>query len=322
MNVLVTGGAGYIGSHTAKELARQGFSPIVYDNFSTGHRWACKWGPHVEGDIGDGEKLARAIKNYNVQSIIHFAASAYVGESVKNPRKYFSNNVSGSLSLLNTALDQGVQNFVFSSSCATYGIPNSVPIKESTAQIPINPYGETKLIIEKALKWYSNAFPLRHAALRYFNAAGADKECETGENHDPETHLIPLVLDAALGKRDAIKIFGTDYPTRDGTAERDYVHVEDLARAHILALKKLDTEGESFSCNLGNGVGKTVQEVIDTVASVSERQVPNEEAARRAGDPPSLVADPSLAQELLGWKPQNNFEDIVTDALRWRLKTH
>lgn len=322
MRVLVTGGAGYIGSHTAKELARQGHEPIVYDNLIHGHRWACKWGPFIQGELHNTEKLRECIRDYGVQSVIHFAAYAYVAESVKDPGKYFWNNVEGSLSLIRAVLSENVEQFVFSSSCATYGIPTQVPITEAEPQKPINPYGETKLIIEKALHWYSEAHAMNYAALRYFNAAGADKEGEIGEDHTPETHLIPLAIDACLGRRDPLKLFGTDYPTRDGTAERDYIHVEDLARAHVSALGHLSSGGESFQCNLGTGRGSTVKEVLDMLAEVSGKDVPAQPAARREGDPPSLVADPRLARELLGWEATNDLRDILTDAFSWQTSSH
>jgi UDP-arabinose 4-epimerase len=320
MRVLVTGGAGYIGSHTAKELQAQGHVPIIYDNFSNGHRWACKWGDIVEGDVRDLAHLCSSLDRFKIDSIIHFAADAYVGESMGNPAKYFSNNVVGSITLLDAAIKSGIQSLVFSSSCATYGIPARVPVNEAMPQIPINPYGETKLIIEKALHWYSQAYSLNYAALRYFNAAGAASDAEIGEFHDPETHLIPLVIDSALGIGVAVQVLGNDYATRDGTAERDYIHVEDLARAHILALKYLAQGRTSFACNLGTGIGRTVAEVIDSVARECNVEVPFTIAPKRDGDPPSLVADSNLARKLLKWTPQKTFEDIVRDAVRWRRK--
>jgi UDP-glucose-4-epimerase GalE len=318
LNVLVTGGAGYIGSHTAKLLANSGLNPIVYDNFSMGHRWACQWGSVVEGDICDVEAVQRAIREHEIDSVIHFAASAYVGESVTNPRKYFYNNVRGSLSLLDAVVETGVRNVVFSSSCATYGVPPRGILTEAAPQLPVNPYGETKLVIEKALKWYAGAYDLNYAALRYFNAAGADKDGEIGEFHDPETHLIPLAIGAVLGTREALQIFGTDYDTRDGTAERDYVHVEDLAAAHLAALRMLRADSASFSCNLGTGSGTTVSEVLASLEKITGRPVPAVAATRRRGDPPSLVADARLAASLLGWRAKNTLEDMIDDAFRWQ----
>lgn len=317
MRVLVTGGAGYIGSHTAKELSNQGMEPVVYDNLIHGHREACQWGPFIQGELHDIGQLRQCFREHKIEAVIHFAAYAYVGESVKDPGKYFWNNVEGSLSLIRAMRQENVNLMVFSSSCATYGIPESVPIGEAESQKPINPYGETKLMVERALHWYAQASPLKYAALRYFNAAGADKSGEIGEDHTPETHLIPLAIEAVLGKRDPLKIFGTDYPTRDGTAERDYIHVEDLARAHVSALHYLAGGNDSFCCNLGTGNGSTVREVLDELEKIAGKPVPADPAPRREGDPPSLVADPGLAEKLLGWKAQNDLSDILQDAYRW-----
>ncbi|HUC12230.1 MAG TPA: UDP-glucose 4-epimerase GalE, partial [Stellaceae bacterium] len=261
-SILVTGGAGYIGSHACKRLAHAGYRPVVYDNLSRGHREAVRWGPLVEGDLADGARLRAAIVEYRVAAVMHFAAYAYVGESVTNPALYYRNNLAGSLSLLEAMRESGVGEIVFSSTCATYGTPDIVPIRESAPQSPVNPYGETKLAIERALHWYGQAYGLRSVALRYFNAAGADPEGEIGECHEPETHLVPLVLQAALGQRSHIDIFGTDYPTPDGTAIRDYVHVDDLATAHLRALERLRGGGDSIAVNLGTGSGCSVREVI------------------------------------------------------------
>src|SRR5579859_2451328 len=250
MRILVTGGAGYIGSHTAKALARAGYEPVVFDNFVTGHRSAARWGHLVEGDLQDAGLISKVIKEHDVKAVIHFAASLLVGESMIQPQKYFWNNVVNTLKLLDAMLATGVKHIVFSSSAAVYGTPEKVPIPEDHPLRPINPYGETKLIMERALHWYGVAYGLRSAALRYFNAAGADPEGEIGEEHDPETHLIPLILDAALGKRAAIDVFGTDYPTPDGTAIRDYIHVQDLADAHVKALAYLFDGGETTQVNL------------------------------------------------------------------------
>jgi UDP-glucose-4-epimerase GalE len=317
MRVLVTGGGGYIGSHTCKALACHGFLPIVYDNFSTGHRENCRWGPVVKGDIGDGGSVRAAIREHKVEAVVHFAASAYVGESMVAPHDYYRNNVTGSLTLLEALRLEGVDRLVFSSSCATYGIPDAIPITEQTQQKPINPYGETKLTIERALHWYSQAQLLRYAALRYFNAAGADSQGDLGENHDPETHLLPLAVQAALGQRGPLAVFGDDYPTRDGTAERDYIHVEDLAQAHLVALTRLGQDESSFACNLGTGKGQTVREVLLTIERLSGRPVPFQIGPRRIGDPASLVADATLASTLLNWQPRHNFESIISTALAW-----
>ena len=321
-NILVTGGAGYIGSHTAKALSRAGYRPVTYDSLVYGHRHAVKWGPFIEGDIADTAKLERVIKDEAIDAVVHFAAFAYVGESVTKPEIYFQNNVVGSLSLLDAMRHTGVKPIVFSSTCATYGMPDRMPITEDTLQRPINPYGETKLMIERALAWYGPAHDIRSVSLRYFNACGADPEGEIGEEHDPETHLIPLILDAALGKRAAIDVFGTDYPTPDGTAVRDYIHVQDLADAHVKALAYLFAGGETTQVNLGTGTGNSVREVIDAVERVTGRTVPKREVARRAGDPPELVADPSKANSLLGWQPaMSDIDSIIRTAWAWHTRS-
>ena len=321
-NILVTGGAGYIGSHTAKALARAGYRPVTYDSLVYGHRHAVKWGPFVEGDIADTAKLERVIQDEAIDAVVHFAAFAYVGESVTKPEIYFQNNVVGSLSLLDAMRHTGVKPIVFSSTCATYGMPDRMPITEETLQRPINPYGETKLMIERALAWYGPAHDIRSVSLRYFNACGADPEGEIGEEHDPDTHLIPLILDAALGKRAAIDVYGTDYPTPDGTAVRDYIHVQDLADAHVKALAYLFDGGQTTQVNLGTGTGNSVREVIDAVERVTGRPVPKREVARRAGDPPELVADPSKANSLLGWKPQmSDIDSIIRTAWAWHTRS-
>ena len=320
-NILVTGGAGYIGSHTAKALSRAGYRPVTYDSLVYGRRHAVKWGPFVEGDIADTAKLERVIKDEAIDAIVHFAAFAYVGESVTKPEIYFQNNVVGSLSLLDAMRHTGVKPIVFSSTCATYGMPDRMPITEDTLQRPINPYGETKLMIERALAWYGPAHDIRSVSLRYFNACGADPEGEIGEEHDPETHLIPLILDAALGKRAAIDVFGTDYPTPDGTAVRDYIHVQDLADAHVKALSYLFEGGATTQVNLGTGTGNSVTEVIDAVERVTGRKVPKRLVARRAGDPPELVADPSKANSLLGWRPRmSDIDSIIRTAWAWHTR--
>jgi UDP-glucose-4-epimerase GalE len=318
--VLVTGGAGYIGSHTAKVLAANGFIPVTYDNLSYGHPWAVQWGPLVEGDIRDRLKLVDTLRSYDIQAVIHFAAFAYVGESMVRPEVYFNNNVVGSLMLLDAILESGVRHVIFSSSCATYGTPDRLPITEDTPQSPVNPYGESKLAIERALHWYGGAHPLTWAALRYFNAAGADPDGSIGEAHSPETHLIPLVFDAALGGK-PIEIYGDDYQTSDGTCVRDYVHVSDLADAHVRALDYLLKGGKSAAMNLGTGTGYSVREVIHAVREVTGREVPYRVTKRRPGDPPVLIANAQLAEEILGWRPRHSeLENIVSSAWNWHSK--
>jgi UDP-glucose-4-epimerase GalE len=318
-SVLITGGAGYIGSHTAKALARSRFEPVVLDNLSKGHSWAVKWGPLIKGDIGDYVVIREVLRRFHIDAVIHFAADAYVGESMRDPRRYFLNNVRNTLGLLEAVLDAGVRYFVFSSSCATYGIPVAVPISEKQPQFPVNPYGESKRFVERTLWWYGEAYGLKSVALRYFNAAGADPEGELGEDHDPETHLIPLVIQAALGIRPQVEIYGTDYPTPDGTAIRDYIHVTDLAEAHVLALRHLMGGGGNAALNLGTGHGHSIREVIAAVSRRSGRHVPAREAGRRPGDPPVLVADATRARQVLGWQPQHSdLDSIVDTALSWR----
>jgi UDP-glucose-4-epimerase GalE len=317
-SILVTGGAGYVGSHACKALAGAGYVPIVYDNLSRGHREAVRWGPLVEGDLHDTALVADTIRIHRVSAVMHFAAFAYVGESVSEPELYYRNNIVGTLSLLGAMREAGVGEIVFSSTCATYGNPAEVPIRETTPQSPVNPYGETKLAIERALHWYGGGYGLRSVALRYFNAAGDDPDGEIGENHDPETHLIPLVVRALLGQAGPIRIFGSDYPTSDGTAIRDYIHVSDLADAHVRALRYLAEGGASTALNLGTGRGHSVREVIAAVEAASGQKVPQREAPRRPGDPPELVADPRLAAATLGWQPQHSdIDTIVRTALAW-----
>jgi UDP-arabinose 4-epimerase len=299
--VLVVGGAGFIGSHTSKLLSKQGYEPVVYDNLSTGHRAAVRWGAFVEGDILDTAHLVAAIEEHKPSSVIHFAASAYVGESVENPAKYYRNNVAGTLSLLEACRLTGTRNVVFSSSCATYGVPANLPIHERDIQQPINPYGRTKLIAEHMLADYSAAYGLRFVALRYFNACGADLDGELKEAHDPETHLIPRAMMAAAGTIDFLEVYGNDYDTPDGTCIRDYIHVLDLARAHVLAVERLGNEGANLAVNLGTGRGTSIREILDAIGRITGRTVPVEMRARRAGDPPALYADPSLAAEKLGF---------------------
>ena len=316
--VLVTGGAGYIGSHTCKALAAAGYSPVALDNLVHGHRWAVRWGPFEQADLADREAIERVLRRHDIGAVIHFAAYAYVGESMADPGKYFRNNVAHTLNLLEAMRAVGVGRIVFSSTCATYGMPEAVPIAEGERQLPVNPYGESKLFIERALYWHGAAHGLRWTALRYFNAAGADPDGEIGEDHDPETHLIPLAIETALGRRRELQVLGTDYPTPDGTAVRDYVHVTDLADAHVRALRHLEGEGPSGALNLGTGRGHSVREVIAMVERVSGRKVSARNAPRRAGDPPVLVAAPGRARELLGWEPRwSSLETIVQTAHRW-----
>lgn len=317
-NVLVTGGAGYIGSHTCKALAEAGYDPIVYDNLVYGHEWAVRWGPLEKGDILDGARLDEVMRRYEPIAIIHFAAFAYVGESVKDPGKYYRNNVGGSLSLIEAAVRNDIRNFVFSSTCATYGIPSQLPISEDTPQNPINPYGASKLMVERILEDFSQAHELAYCALRYFNAAGCDPDGQIGESHDPETHLIPLILDAASGRRPNVTVFGEDYDTPDGTCIRDYIHVCDLASAHVLALNVLQDGAPSQKLNLGLGYGFSVLDVIGAVERVTGLKVPVIMGERRPGDPASLVSDPRRAGEVLGWVPRHtDLDRIVATAWAW-----
>ena len=318
--VLITGGAGFIGSHTVKALSAVGIEPIVFDNFSTGHAWAAKWGTFIEGDLEDRLLLQKIFEDNNIDAVIHFAANAYVGESMQNPGKYFRNNVVNTLNLLEAMQAQDVKRIVFSSSCTTYGIPTQLPIAESAPQTAISPYGESKLMGEQLLKWYGVCHQMHSVILRYFNASGADVDGEIGEDHDPETHLVPLVIGAALNHYPPIQIFGDDYPTPDGTAIRDYVHVSDLAEAHVKAVQHLLEGKESLAVNLGSGRGSSVWEVIRTVERVTGRSVPFVLAPRRAGDPATLIADSSKAFEKLGWKPRQNLEQIVETAWRWHTR--
>jgi UDP-glucose 4-epimerase len=312
--VLVVGGAGYIGSHAARALQRKGYDVIIYDNLSTGHRELAEGFELIVGDISDSAKLAKALSRSD--AVMHFAAHAYVGESVENPRKYFQNNVTAALVLLNAVMDSRVRKFIFSSTAAVYGTPEKSPITENSARQPVNPYGATKLTLENALEAYGRAYGLRYVCFRYFNAAGADESGKIGEDHDPETHLIPLILQAIQGKRAALEMFGDDYPTPDGTCIRDYIHVNDLAEAHVLGLEYL-TKGESGAMNLGTGKGYSVQEVVAAVEKVTGHKVPTHIGPRRAGDPAELVADPARAEKLLNWKAKRSLEDIVASAWKW-----
>lgn len=317
MNVLVTGGAGYIGSHTVACLAKQGHTPVVYDNLCFGHRQAIEGVKFVEGDIRDRDLLRRTIREQAIEAVIHFAAFAYVGESVIDPGKYYHNNVVGTIELLEAIRAENVQKIVFSSTCATYGEPTTIPIDENTPQAPINPYGFSKLVVERALDDYAHAYGLQFAALRYFNASGCAIEGNLGEDHTPETHLIPLILQVALGQREQITIFGDDFDTPDGTCVRDYIHVDDLASAHVAALERL-SPGTRWKINLGTGQGYSVREVIDSCRRITGHEIPAVDGPRREGDPPRLIAANDLAKQLLGWQPQHReIDTIVNSAWQW-----
>jgi len=319
--ILITGGAGYVGSHCAKALAAADHEGVVFDNLLFGHRELVRWGALIEGDIRDAAALDAVFAAHQIDAVMHFAALAYVGESVTAPGRYYDVNVHGTRVLLDAMVRAGVPAIVFSSSCAIYGEPECVPISESTRLDPINPYGFTKFVCERMMDDFGRAHGLRSARLRYFNAAGADPAAEIGEDHNPETHLIPLVLDAASGRRPAVPVFGTDYPTPDGTAIRDYIHVSDLARAHVLALRHLLGNGDTIAVNLGNGQGVSVRQVIDMVRSVTSREVPARAAPRRPGDPSALVADATKARATLGWAPaRSDLATIIADAWRWHGK--
>jgi UDP-glucose-4-epimerase GalE len=315
VNVLVIGGAGYIGSHAARALRRAGHQVIIFDNLSAGYESLARGFELVKGDVLDRAALAQVLPR--ADAIMHFAAFAYVGESVTNPQKYFHNNVEGGLSLLNAALEAGVKRIIFSSTCAVYGEPAKVPITEDTPRQPVNPYGVSKLFFELALEAYDRAYDFRYASLRYFNAAGADESGEIGELHDPETHLIPVALRAAAGLGPELQVFGSDYPTPDGTCIRDYIHVSDLADAHVKALDHLATGKPSFAANVGTGRGDSVQEVLAMIEEVTGNKVPRRVVARRPGDPPALVADPRKAEELLHWKASHSLRDIIATAWNW-----
>lgn len=317
--ILITGGAGYIGSHINKLLNQQGYKTVIFDNLVYGHREAVKWGILEIGDLIDKEHLEEVFQYYPIDAVFHFAAYAYVGESVNEPSKYYRNNVVNTLNLLDTMVKYDVKPIVFSSSCATYGIPENIPIGEDTDQKPINPYGASKLMVERILQDYHSAYGLQYCALRYFNAAGADPEGELGESHDPETHLIPLILKVATGESEVIKVFGTDYNTRDGSCIRDYIHVMDLADAHIRAMNYLNQGGQSTCINLGNGNGYSVLEVIDTAQKVTGKKIRVELQERRPGDPAVLVGSTNKASVILGWKTvYPDIEDILSHAWRWQ----
>ena len=317
-NILVTGGAGYIGSHACKALAQAGYIPVSLDNLSQGHREAVKWGPLIVGDLADDGLLEAILSEHQISGVMHFAAFASVGESMTDPGKYFRNNLVNSVRLLDAMVKTGVDKIILSSTCSTYGTPQFMPISEKHPQEPVNPYGESKLCVEKAMRWYSKLHGIRVAALRYFNAAGADPDAEIGEKHDPETHLIPLIIEAALGQRASVDVFGTDYPTPDGSAIRDYIHVTDLADAHLRTLKKLEESPDDLFLNLGTGTGYSVLEVIDMVEEVSGKRISRNLADRRPGDPAELVAATGLADKVLAWKPVvSDLRTIVETAMRW-----
>lgn len=311
MKVLVTGGAGYIGSHTVKELARQGHDVFVYDNLCTGHREFVRWGDFFHGDIRDTQKLRGCLRRVRPDGIIHFAAYAYVGESVVNPGKYFSNNVGGTLSILHAMRDEEVQNIVVSSTCAVYGQPESLPISEATPTNPMNPYGASKLFMERMLNDFQVAHGISWTALRYFNAAGADPDGELWEWHEPETHLIPRALMAAMGKSEQLVVFGNDYPTPDGTCIRDYVHVCDLAVAHVIAMERIAAGGDSRIVNLGTGSGYSIRQILDCIAAVCGKKVPFSFQSRRPGDPAELIADNSLAKQIFQWDTKYSSIDTI-----------
>ncbi len=324
MRILVTGGAGYIGSHACKALSEAGFTPVAFDNLVYGHREAVRWGPLVVGDLLDQNAIAKVLREFQPDAVMHFAAYAYVGESVADPEKYYRNNVVGSLNLFEAMRKAGVGKIIFSSTCATYGLPekNALSkqclISESHPQNPINPYGSSKLMIERILRDFDHAYQLSSICLRYFNAAGADMSAEIGESHDPETHLIPLVLDAAAGISNGVTVYGNDYDTADGSCIRDYVHVSDLADAHVLALQALLKGAKSSVYNLGNGRGYSVKEVIAAAQAVTGKEIPVSFGLRRAGDPASLVGDATLIKNALGWAPRySELADIISSAWRW-----
>jgi UDP-glucose 4-epimerase/UDP-arabinose 4-epimerase len=317
--ILVAGGAGYIGAQTCKALAQAGYLPVVLDNLATGYAPAVKWGPFEQGDLRDKARVAEIARRYAIRGAMHFAAYSLVGESVSNPLKYYDNNVGAAVAFTEALIGAGIEAFVFSSTAATYGIPSTSPIPETHATVPINPYGASKLAFESALRWFGDAYPFRWSALRYFNAAGADPEGETGESHEPETHLIPNLIKAALGTGPALTVFGEDYPTPDGTPIRDYIHVVDLASAHVLAIRALLEGGDSGVMNVGTGEGVSVKQVIEAAERVLGAPVPRTVGPRRAGDPPSLVADSTLLKQRLGWRPQrSDLDSIIRDAALWQ----
>lgn len=319
MKILVTGGAGYIGSHFVKYLLDKNKEIVVFDNLSRGHKESLPKGIiFEEGDLLNTESLKKVFGKYNFDSIVHFAAFAYVGESVEHPEMYYENNVVGSFNLIKTAAENEVKNFVFSSTCSVYGNPKNIPISEDEFTAPINPYAKTKLMIENMLDDFQSSSGMNYAALRYFNAAGADPSSDIGESHDPEPHLIPIVLNTALGERENVFIFGDDYDTEDGTCIRDYIHVNDLADAHLKALEYLQKEQQSLIVNLGTGKGNSVREIIYSSEKITGKKIKSEITPRRKGDPAILVADNKRAKEILNWQPKYNLEDIISSAWNWR----
>ncbi|WML36805.1 UDP-glucose 4-epimerase GalE [Clostridium sp. OS1-26] len=322
MSILVCGGAGYIGSHMIAELLEKGEDVVIIDNFQKGHRDAILGGKVYKGDLRDKKILDKVFTENNIEAVIDFAADSLVGESVIEPLKYFNNNVGGTINLLEAMRDYNVKNIVFSSTAATYGEPDRVPIEEEDKTFPTNPYGESKLTVEKILKWCDKAYGIKYTALRYFNAAGAHVSGKIGEDHKPESHLIPIILQVALGQRDKIMIYGNDYSTEDGTCIRDYIHVTDLANAHLLAVNRLKNGGQSIICNLGNGTGFSVKQVIEVCRKVTECNIEAEVAPRREGDPAILIASSDKAKKQLGWNPKyNSIETIVETAWNWH-KNH
>ncbi len=322
-NIVIAGGAGYIGSQVNRELCRRGIGTIVIDNLSTGHAEFARWGRFLRCDLNDRDELKTIFSSRPVAAVMHFSAFTYVGESVTDPQKYYRNNLANTLNLLQVMLEHDVKRFIFSSSCAVYGDPETVPINETHPCRPLSPYGQSKLMVERILADYSTAYDLEYVSLRYFNAAGADPDCETGEWHEPETHLIPLVLDAAMGRRRDVEIYGTDYETADGTCVRDYIHIADLADAHIRALEYLEGGGMSQAFNLGNGGGFSVREVIETTRKVTGAAIPVRETARRPGDPAALISDSSKARSVLGWEPRyTRLEEIIGTAWTWHQKLY
>ena len=321
-DILVVGGGGYIGSHTCLDLAEKGYTPIVYDNFSNGHRDFVKWGPVEEGDIRDRARLDEVFREYAPAAVIHFAALIEVGESVKDPLAFYENNVAGSLTLFAAARAANCRRLVFSSTCATYGVPEQTPMTETHPQAPINPYGRSKLITEEILRDLCAHDGFRAVTLRYFNAAGADPEGRIGERHDPETHAVPLAIEAALGRRNGFSIFGDDYDTRDGSCVRDFVHVMDLAEAHTRAIDHLLNDGRSVALNLGTGKGTTVKELLAAIGDVAGREIAITQASRRPGDTAALVADNSMARDVLGWVPRNDLSSIVSTAWKWHAQAN
>ncbi|OHD16567.1 MAG: UDP-glucose 4-epimerase GalE [Spirochaetes bacterium GWD1_27_9] len=317
MNILVAGGAGYIGSHVCKMLSKMGFNVIVYDNLSKGYKEFAKWGDFVIGDLSDSQLLDIVFKKYKIDAVMHFCAFIEVGESVIDPEKYYINNVYNTINLLEAMRRNKIDKFIFSSTAAVYGMPTKIPIEEDDEKKPINPYGKSKLMIEDILEDYDKAYNFKSIRFRYFNASGADPDKEIGEAHIPESHLIPLILDAAIGRRESIKVFGTDYPTKDGTAVRDYIHVNDLATAHIKGLQYLLDGGNTNYFNLGSGNGYTVKEIIETVKKITKKDFKVIEVERRAGDPPFLIAKSDKAKKMLDWDIKYSLDDIVNTAWEW-----